>query len=43
MKCDICGKRIWFWRFTSSRSISGAVAHNKCWNEEKEDSKGKRK
>jgi len=34
MKCDICKKRIWFWRFTSSRSIGGAIAHNKCWEEE---------
>ncbi len=31
MKCDICKKRIWFWRFRAERSICGTIAHNKCW------------
>ncbi len=39
MKCDVCRKRIWFWRFRSSRNISGAIAHNKCWDKPEKNDK----
>jgi len=36
MKCGICNKRIWFWRFRGGQPIGGGIYHNKCLDKKNE-------
>ena len=34
MKCDICGKIIWFRMFRTGFGIAGTIMHDKCLEDE---------